>query len=80
MNLLDSVVGEQFFVPDVLGDEESRTLTSILVVSLFDFGAREAHLRVTWRREHVLGLSLSGELLGKDLALNIRVWANVRDG
>ena len=39
LNLLDSVVGEQLLVPDVLSDEESRTFSSILIVCLFGFGA-----------------------------------------
>ena len=35
---------------------------------------------MTWWRKHVLGLGLSGELLGEDLALDVGVRANVRDG
>ena len=39
LNLLDSVVGEQFLVPDVLSNEESRALTRVLIVCLFGFWA-----------------------------------------
>ena len=35
---------------------------------------------MAWWRKHVLGLGLSGELLGEDLTLNVSVWSNVRDG
>ena len=35
---------------------------------------------MTWWRKHVLGLGLSGELLGEDLAFNVSVWSDVRDG
>lgn len=39
LNLLDSVVGEQFLIPDVLSNEESRALTRVLIVCLFGFWA-----------------------------------------
>ena len=39
LNLLDSVVGEQFLIPDVLSNEESRAFSRVLIVCLFGFGA-----------------------------------------
>jgi len=46
----------------------------------FFLGAIESHLLVIWRGKDVLGLGLLSQLTREDLALNIRVRANIRDG
>ena len=83
LNLLDTVVREETIVPDILRDEECSSICRFLVrllLLLLGFRAGEPHLRVAWRREHILRLRLACQLLREDLTLNVRVRADVTDG
>ena len=85
LNLLDTVVGEKFLPAHILRDKECRPVRLLFLLMmigeiLLGFGARKPHLGVTRRCEHVFGLGLSGQLLGENLTLYIRIRSNVRNG